>query len=98
MRRIETKKDEEDIRPPDTLTRADKMLPSLPSRSPYTHATQPRAPYSSPRTQNNRRLAPHDVGLTVEGVALSEKDSTTREPVVDGIVKVYVLPRVLYAR
>jgi hypothetical protein len=41
-------------------------------------------------------LAPHDISLTTKGVALSEKDSTTREPVVDGIVKVYVLPRVLY--
>jgi hypothetical protein len=43
-------------------------------------------------------LAPHDVGLTAEGDALSEENSEIRESVVEGTVYVYVLHRVLYLR
>lgn len=41
-------------------------------------------------------MAPHDVGLSAEGVAITEEDSNTRIPVVDEKANVYVLHRVLY--
>jgi hypothetical protein len=43
-----------------------------------------------------QRLAPHDVGLTAEGVALTEEESHPKEPEVEGNAKEYVLHRVLY--
>jgi hypothetical protein len=45
---------------------------------------------------NTRRLALHDVGRMAEGDAFVEEESHTKEAVVDGAVKAYVLHRVLY--
>jgi hypothetical protein len=63
-----------------------------PSRSPNTLTLLNSAP--PPRAAKHSMLgtAPHDIGLTAEGDALSEKDSAKRESVVDGRNCIYVHP------